>query len=63
MYSMGLIFWSMLGRDVPFEKDKEQYYKDRVINGERPNVDPSWHGDFVEVSVQFLPPWTAIRPT
>lgn len=63
VYSMGMIFWSMLGRDAPFEKDKEQYYKDRVIGGERPNVNPRWNRDFVEVSVRPLPPWTVIRPT
>lgn len=47
IYSMGMIFWAMLGRDTPFERDDT--YKDRVMRGERPFVDPSWHRDFVQV--------------
>lgn len=51
IYSMGMIFWAMLGRDTPFERDDT--YKDRVVRGERPYVDPSWHRGFVQVSKVF----------
>lgn len=47
IYSMGNIFWAMLGRDVPFIRDDT--YKGKVLKGERPKVDPSWHKEFVEV--------------
>lgn len=49
---MGMIFWSMLARDTPFERD--DYYKTRVLGGERPHVDPSWHKGFVAVSGVFF---------
>lgn len=52
IYSMGMIFWSMLGRDTPFERDDT--YKERVIGGERPYLDPSWHRGFVNVSKYFF---------
>eukprot|EP00903_Cladosiphon_okamuranus_P009114 g8707.t1 len=47
IYSMGNIFWAMLGRDVPFIRDDT--YKGKVLRGERPKVDPSWHKEFVEL--------------
>lgn len=47
IYSMGNIFWAMLGRDVPFIRDDT--YKGKVLRGERPKVDPLWHKEFVEV--------------
>lgn len=54
VYSMGLIFWAMLGRDQPFKRDKEHLYKERVLCGERPVIDPAWHEEFVQVSFDFL---------
>ncbi|CAM9106403.1 unnamed protein product [Pylaiella littoralis] len=47
IYSMGNIFWAMLGRDAPFVRD--DYYKGKVLSGERPKVDPSWHPEFVQL--------------
>ena len=47
IYSMGNIFWAMFGRDPPFPRD--EYYKNRVLDGERPEVHPSWHPEFVKV--------------
>lgn len=47
IYSMGNIFWAMLGRGAPFIRD--DYYKKKVLRGERPYVDPSWHSEFVQV--------------
>lgn len=47
IYSMGMIFWSMLGRNEPFARD--DFYKNKVLAGERPFVNPSWHRGFVEV--------------
>lgn len=44
---MGNIFWAMLGRDAPFIRD--DYYKGKVLKGERPFVDPLWHPEFVQV--------------
>ncbi|CAM9181094.1 unnamed protein product [Discosporangium mesarthrocarpum] len=49
IYSMGLIFWSMLARTPPFEKDHDQVYKRRVVEGERPWTDKSWHKGYVEL--------------
>ncbi|CAN0308039.1 unnamed protein product, partial [Scytosiphon promiscuus] len=47
IYSLGNIFWAMLGRQAPFVRD--DYYKGKVLDGERPKVDPSWHPEFVQV--------------
>lgn len=48
---MGMIFWAMFGRETPFDRD--DYYKEKVLGGERPFVDPSWHAGFVEVGSVF----------
>ncbi|CAM9481153.1 unnamed protein product, partial [Sphacelaria rigidula] len=50
VYSMGMIFWAMYGREPPFKRDSNHHYKEKAIAGERPKVDDSWHKGFVEVS-------------
>ncbi|CAM9139951.1 unnamed protein product [Hapterophycus canaliculatus] len=46
IYSLGNIFWAMLGRRAPFVRDDT--YKGKVLKGERPEVDPVWHPEFVQ---------------
>ncbi|CAM9532917.1 unnamed protein product [Ectocarpus sp. 12 AP-2014] len=61
IYSLGNIFWSMLGRKPPFARDGK--YKARVLRGERPKVDPSWHPAFVQLFTDMWKRDPRERPT
>lgn len=53
IYSLGNIFWAMLGRQAPFVRDDT--YKGKVLRGERPMIDPTWHPEFVQVGCVGIP--------
>ncbi|CAM9251098.1 unnamed protein product [Ectocarpus sp. 4 AP-2014] len=61
IYSLGNIFWAMLGRKPPFARDDK--YKGRVLRGERPKVDPSWHPEFVQLFTDMWKRDPRERPT
>ncbi|CAN0117306.1 unnamed protein product [Ectocarpus fasciculatus] len=61
IYSLGNIFWAMLGRKPPFVRDSK--YKKRVLSGERPKVDPSWHPGFVQLFTDMWERDPRERPT
>ncbi|CAM9981725.1 unnamed protein product, partial [Hapterophycus canaliculatus] len=48
IYSMGLVFYSMLALKPPYDGDEEII--SHVLDGIRPPIDPSWHPGFIAVS-------------
>ena len=52
IYSLGLIFWSMLSRREPFtspEGHRLPDYKDMVREGRRPYIDSEWNPEFAKL--------------
>lgn len=48
VYSMGMIFYSLINGDTPYETPES--FKLALVNKSRPEIDPSWHEGFMEVS-------------
>ena len=51
IYSMAMVFYSMLAGHPPFEGEKGALKK--IMNGIPPKVDRSWNRDFMDVSTTF----------
>ena len=48
IYSMGMVFYSMLAGHPPFEGEKGALKN--IMEGTPPKVDRSWNSDFMDVS-------------
>jgi len=49
IYSMGMVIWSVLSRQRPFDEFTEKEAIQQVLKGKRPRVDPAWPGEIVSI--------------
>lgn len=50
IYGMGMIFYTLISGKTPFPKGERA--EGMIMRGERPNIDPSWHEGYMQVSPQ-----------
>lgn len=48
IYSLAMIYFTLISRRLPFARTESD--RDKMLLGERPAIDPAWHGGFMEVS-------------
>lgn len=48
VYSMGMIFFSLMAGDLPYDGDQDRL-EIALARGSRPDIRPSWHTGFMKV--------------
>jgi serine/threonine protein kinase len=49
VYSLGIIFWEIASRDIPFRQLENDEVIPAVINGQRPEIDAAWPKAFADL--------------
>lgn len=52
IYSMGMIFYSLLSGKEPFGHTESEELK--MLKGIMPDIDPSWHEGYIEVRLKYV---------
>ncbi|CAM9888874.1 unnamed protein product [Chrysoparadoxa australica] len=63
MYSLGHTGYFLLARDDESPFKEEPGYKERILAGERPPIDPSWHAGFVALIQELCATEATERPS